>query len=267
MNLSRYKITINPQGLTGAAAATYSSKVREHLRWIERTKTGKILLNSIKFHGKEIVISPYTGGDCNALGGGVTVNGGIQGYVNYSPDTFSLHGACSATKSVSNRGLYWDEMLFHELVHAFRNVSGKWHQPTLSYGLHRYTDNEEFIALLLSNIYISDKSNKIKSGLRADHIGFEPLSRDFDDSFKFFSTSTLTFGLIEKFCKDNPGLTRKIANDLANIQFNPLAAYYTNKEKARKLSQGATSRDVAGFLAHIQSFTNDIISRMTPAAR
>lgn len=266
MNLAAYRITINPQGLTGTAALIYSRKVQEHLKWIERTKSGKILLSAIKFHGRPITITPYTGGDCNATGGWTTATGSMEGVLSYSPDTFSLHGACSATKSVANRGLYWDEILFHELVHVFRGVSGKWNQPNLGFGLHRYTDNEEFIALVLSNIYISDRSNKIKSGLRSDHQGFHPLSTDFDDSFKFFSTSTFTFGLIERFCKDNPGLTRKLANDLAKTKFNPLAAYYSNKEKARKLSQGALNRDVAGFLTQIQEFTNDVISKLTPVA-
>lgn len=267
MHLQTYKFTIDPKGLTGAAARTYTNKVHEHLRWVERVKTGKILLNAIKYHNKPVTIIPYTGGGCNATGGWNIVNGVQVPGIAYSPDTFSIHGACSATRSPNNRGLYWDEILFHELVHVFRYVSGKWNRNPLSSGLYNYTNSEEFNAVVLSNIYISDRTNKIKSGLRGGHWGFSGLSTDFDESFEFFSTSTLTFGLIEKLCQDNPGLTKKIAKDLANTKFNPLAAYYKDKEKAKRLSQAATKRDEAGLIEHIQVLIDQFLTIMTPPAR
>lgn len=261
MNLRAYRFTINPQGLTGSAATSYKNRVHEHLRWIERTKTGKILFNSIKYYGKPVTITPYTAGDCNATGGATSVGG--DGIVSYSPDTFSLHGACPATKLAANRGLLWDEILFHELVHVFRAVSGKWNKPKLNRGLHRYTDNEEFIAVIVTNIYISDRSNKIKSGLRASHQGFDSLAADLDESFEFFSVSTQAFGLIEKFCADNPGLTKKIAKDLAKTKFNPLAAYYQDKEKAEKLSQGATYRELIGDIEQLQILIDNLLRSAT----
>ena len=259
MDLANYKITINPQGLTGRAATNYVNKVREHFNWIYLTKTGKILLNSIKFHKIPVVIRPYTGGDCNALGGGETVGGVFRGVVMYSPDTFSLHGACSATKSTPNRGMLWDEILFHELVHVLRNVSKKWNKPPLGFGLHRYDDNEEFIAVMVTNIYISDRSNKIKTGLRADHQSFNPLSPDFDEAFEFFSSSTQVFRLIQQFCMDNPGFTLRLANDVADAPFNPLADYYANPDKAREKSQNAVKRDIAGLIEILQEFTKSLI--------
>ncbi len=259
MNLADYKITINPTGLSGGAATTYTWKVREHLTWIYRTKTGRILFNSIKFHGLPIEIRPYTGGNCNAVGGGEIVGGNLRGFVSYSPDTFSLHGACSATKSKPNNGLYWDEILFHELIHAFRNVSQKWNQMPLGFGLHRYTDTEEFMAVMATNIYISDRSNKIKSGLRASHQGFQPLSGDFDEPFEFFSASTQVFDLVEKFCKDNPGFSKRVAVDVADAPFNPLADYYADADRAKRLSQNAAKRDVAGLIQQMQQVVSSLL--------
>jgi hypothetical protein len=259
LNLANYKITINPQGLVGKAANNYVSKVREHLNWIYRTRTGIILLNSIKFHGLSVEIRPYTVGDCNAVGGGEIVGGALRGFVSYSPDTFSLHGACSATKSVPNRGLFWDEILFHELVHVFRNVSQKWNQPPLGFGLHHYTDNEEFIAVLVTNIYISDRTNKIKSGLRADHDTFNPLSTDFDEPFEIFSSSTQVFSLVEQFCRDNPGFTIRVANDVADAAFNPLADYYAAPDLAREKSRNAVKRDVVGLVEELQDFAKTLL--------
>ena len=99
---AQYGISISPVGLAGNAARVYTDKVQEHLTWIYRTKMGRILLASIKFHAKPVIIQPYTGTDCNSSGGWKTVGGAVQGTVSYSPDTFSLHGACPVNKAAAN---------------------------------------------------------------------------------------------------------------------------------------------------------------------
>jgi hypothetical protein len=251
--LTHYNIAVNPVGLNGAAATTYTRKVTEHLTWIFKTTTGRILLTSIKYHGKPVAITPYTAGNCNAIGGGNTVGGQRVGTVQYSPDTFSLHGACSATKSVLNRGLYWDEILFHELVHVFRWVSGKWSKSPVLAGLSNYDDTEEFYAVLLTNIYISDRTNKIKSGLRRDHHGFSALEPQLTQPWGFFSSGMQTYGLIQRFVNENPGLSVRIANDVASAQFNPIADYYADREKAEKLSKAAMPRDIRSIMGNMAS--------------
>lgn len=250
MDLATYKITINPTGLNGSAARTYVSKVHEYLKWIYRTQSGKLLLNSIKFYKRPVTITPYTKGDCNAVGGGTAVGG--DGILSYSPDTFSLHGACSGTTSAKNSGLLWDEILFHELIHVFRAVSGKWKQTKLAGGLHRYTDTEEFYAVLVTNIYISDRTNKIKSSLRANHQGFDPLSSDFQGGFEFFSSSRQVFGLVDRFFTDHPFFANSLAIDLSSAPFNPLADFHADRERARKLSEDATVQDVKGLIEQLR---------------
>ena len=131
-----YGINVNPIGLAGAFATKYTRQVNEHLTWMYRTETGRILLKCIRFHGVPVEIRPYTRGDCNAIGGGELVAGSLRGFAEYSPDTFSLHGACPVNKIHPNRGLLWDEILFHELVHVFRNVSRNWLQQRLVGGLY-----------------------------------------------------------------------------------------------------------------------------------
>ncbi len=247
---THYRININPVGLAGHSATTYTRKVTDHLTWIYRTKVGRILLDSIRYHGLPTEIRPYTGGNCNAIGGGETpVGGAFRGVVMYSPDTFSLHGACSATKSVKNRGLYWDEILFHELVHVFRNVSRKWNKQALIGGLYRYDDTEEFFAVLLTNIYISDRSNKIKTGLRSDHHGFGPLQASFAEPFGFFASGMQTFTLVKQLVTDNHGLSVRVAN--VNAPFNPIADYMASPERAERIARSAMPRDVAGVMTAI----------------
>jgi hypothetical protein len=250
---TQYNIAVNPTGLAGAVASTYTRKVNEHLTWIRRTTSGQILLAAIKFHGRPVVIQPYAGVDCNATGGSQMVGGARQGVVWYSPDTFSVHGACSATQSVNNRGLYWDEILFHELVHVFRGVSGKFLKQPVFGGLSKYDDTEEFYAVLLTNIYVSDRTNKIKSGLRRDHKGFHALEPTLTQPWGFFASGRQTFGLIQRFVAENPGISVRLANDVANAPFNPLADYYADRDKAERLSRAALPRDLKAIVSSMAS--------------
>src|SRR5207342_856269 len=47
-----------------------------------------------------------------------------------------------------------DEVLFHEMVHASRTMRGVSDRKTAS---RRYGDEEEYIAVVLTNIYMSEK--------------------------------------------------------------------------------------------------------------
>jgi hypothetical protein len=246
MDLGHYRIQINPIGLAGAAAATYTGKVKEHLTWIYKTRVGKILFDSIHFHGRDVEIRPYPGADCNSGGGWETPAGNpMRGFVAYSPDTFSLHGACPVNKTAANRGLMWDEILFHELVHAFRGVSKKWHKVSLGAGLLRYDDTEEFYAVMITNIYISDRSNKIKTGLRANHHGFNAIQPDLAAPFGFFASSAQVLPLVEQFVADNHGISVMLAH--VDAPFNPIADYIASPDKAAEFSKKALPLDLAGL--------------------
>src|SRR5437868_1075914 len=207
MDLNFYNITINPVGLAGAAATKYVSDVHEHLRWIYRTTSGRILLNCIRRPSFPIEIRPHPIAECNSSGGGETKAGaaGLSGFVTYTPFAFSIHGSCAALPVDQNRGRIWDEILFHELVHVFRNATGKWNQvPRLSLGMQQYDSNEEFIAVLCTNIYVSDRTNRIKSGLRAGHQGYGAMDPIDAKRFALFMSSKAAFGLVKQFCADNP---------------------------------------------------------------
>ena len=70
MNPASYYITINPVGLTGNADTKYVNDVTEHLTWIYRTTSGRLLLNCIRRPSFPIEIRPHTAGVCYAVGGG-----------------------------------------------------------------------------------------------------------------------------------------------------------------------------------------------------
>ena len=142
----------------------------------------------------------------------------------------------------TNRGLLPHELLFHELVHALRDASGFGQAlGALRGGLRWYDNLEEFIAVVVTNIYMTDPSNKRADhvGVRRDHHHFNKLGTGLADSLDFFKTSRDTFGRIDQFCTDNPWFTQKLAETKAT--FNPIAAYYHDKDTARRNSQSATA--------------------------
>jgi hypothetical protein len=248
---TKYSLKIDPLGLSGVAAGVYEYKVREHLTWIDCTTVGRLLLNSIAWHARNtpanlqdgsVPIQPYTGAACNATINHKTLTrtGWSQPVVNYSPDVFTVHGACYASlqKDETSRGLLPDEVLFHELVHALRGTSAQYMSLIpLSGGLKRYESREEFIAVLVTNIYITDPTKKSKSGLRRDHIQNTPLEKGLDGSFEFYRSARNAYAQIAQFCNENHGFTKALAS--VKTRFNPIAAYYQDKEKAYRMSNSA----------------------------
>jgi hypothetical protein len=255
----KYGIAVEQIGLTGPEATNYESVVRMQLSWIEETDVGKLLFRGIarqvldapphrlaKFNvaaqpgepTRGVLVRPYAGGDCNAEED--------KAIVWYSPYTFL--GPCwkKLLRVTKNRGLYPQEVLFHELVHALRDASGfgKALAP-LGGGLKGYEDAEEFISVVVTNIYMTDPSNKRadRVGLRRDH-GFGKLGPELSDSLAFYQSSWGTFDLIEQFCQDHSWFTERLAEIKAT--FNPIAAYYHEKAEAR-----SRSKSLAGIVRDI----------------
>ncbi|WP_315836565.1 hypothetical protein [Bradyrhizobium prioriisuperbiae] len=92
----------------------------------------------------------------------------MWGPVTYDPATHLVTG----TSGKTGVGVGADEVLFHELVHASRAMRGVRDfddPPAMDEG---YGDEEEFIAVVLSNIYLAEKGSR---QLRANHQAFTPL--------------------------------------------------------------------------------------------
>ena len=229
MDLRHYFFTINPVGLTGGAANRYVNQVHEHLRWIYRTTSGRILLNCIRRPSFPVEIRPHAAVECNATGGSEWTSPAktaLRGFASYTPGHFGHSGICSTTDGSNRSGRLFDEILFHELVHVFRTATGKWDATRkLGWGMSQYDDNEEFIATLCTNIYVSDRSNKIKSNLRAGHRGYGAMSATEAGRFSFFSSSATALPLVKQFCADNPIFTKAISDNLADVEYNPIADF------------------------------------------
>jgi hypothetical protein len=248
MNLEFYNFTIKPDGLAGAAAARYVRDVHEHLRWIHRTTSGRLLLNCIRRPTFPVEIRPHPTAVCNAEGGWERKAGATDpsGVVKYTPFAFSHAGSCATLPADQNRGRLWDEVLFHELVHVFRSVTGKWDKaPALSIAMRHYTDNEEFIAVMCTNIYMSDRTNRIKSGLRAGHNDYSAMAPEDAMRFGLFASSKAAFGLVKKFCEDHPIFSKALNDKLADVVYNPVADFYRFPKVCEALSHLGGLKDAA----------------------
>lgn len=236
-----YKIRVDGSSLAKPAdRVRYERQVKEHLGWVHATKTGRVLLDSIRYHKLDVLVRPYAGSDCNAVGGWEPAGAGRRGVVWYSPGVFGHGGACTAARREGGRGALGDEILFHELFHAFRGVSGKFRKSAVNWQLSHYTDSEEFLAVMVANIYISDASNRNKSGLRSSHANFRPLGAGFTKGWEFFSRGNEVYGLVKKLYDENYGLFVRMAN-VPDTEFNPLGDFLSDRQRAEKASQAADS--------------------------
>lgn len=229
-------------------AAKYTRDVRAELTRILHSRAGRALADSLRFQfspaaarkrgdkrGNAVLLMPYEGNDDNSEEDGVTP-GAQQSVVLFTPATRA--SCCSKNKSATLP----HEILVHELVHSLRRVSGHLHRHNVINRLQPYTNTEEFLAILVTNIFISDVTNHHKTSLRANHQSHAALDPELAGSFRFFSLGTRAFNVIANFCSENAGFTRMLADVPA--PFNPIAAYYKNRAKAFDMAANGDADDV-----------------------
>lgn len=239
-----FRIEIVPTGLDRLDGTQFRNNVRNVLKRIYSVDSGKMLLESLRGTGKRTEIHPYDGslGVCNARFD--SRNEPSYGRVLFTPTQPSSSCAPLLKDPTTNRGRLSHELLFHELVHSLSVLTnGSWNHGMISTGHKMYGNHEEFYAVVITNIFISDPSNKLeKSGLRADWKTWAPLRGHLADSFGFFASGQGTALLIDLMI----GKMKDFCGKLAGIKahFNPIAAYKQNPDKAREISLSAMSADM-----------------------
>jgi hypothetical protein len=120
-----------------------------------------------------------------------------------------------------------DDVLFHEMVHALRIMSGLLlHRKLQTQVKVTFATVEEFYAVMLTDIYVSECGGTL-AGVRIDHAAAFHSIQDSDDypqkdpeSYKRVFEEP-----IKKLCEQMGDFTRAIA-DLVSIKWNPLHYYY-----------------------------------------
>jgi len=201
---------------------SYNIETYRIFSMIDVNPVGHIILTSIRQSGKTLSIEPYTGGECNsntkALDAYKSAPAGIGGHhpkavwfkgdddnpmtpedertnrysqraagggsdvkVGFSPDKFRAPTSCFDGKY----GSAADEALLHELVHAARYMRGLSNAiPTDDNSLFGYGNEEEFLAVVTTNVYLSSKGG---TQLRAHHAGHTALQPPLNTSAGFLT--------------------------------------------------------------------------------
>lgn len=136
---------------------------------------------------------------------------GSDTIVRYSPTTFQPGSVCS-----TGPGATADEILLHEMIHGVRHMAGRAVREQVV-GNPGMTNYEEFVAIVVSNIYRSERG---LTQLRRDHAGFNVLNDATTDPAVFHTTYRTYFG---HFWVEQQRLFDNLRR--ARCTFNPVALH------------------------------------------
>jgi hypothetical protein len=152
--------------------------------------------------------------DRSALGSG----GGTDATVRFTPGVWAeTTGQCRQPGSkFQGPGSAPDAVLFHELVHAYRIMTGSQLKTMLTVDGHANQPHEEFVAILIGNVFLSDqvKGRDLRS---FDHGAYGVLKAPSE-----FLTRNNNDALVRTFCQDL--VVKPLLTDLSFVQcdFNPI---------------------------------------------
>jgi Effector protein len=214
----------------------YKAKVREQFRPIPKAKTGQALLTEIERTIYFVRIkpnwdwsdpvnasaTPRNSRDATARGKPVRIEServgtgrGASSTIMYTPEMWGPNGASKIRAPAYDP----DEIIYHELVHASRQMRGVQEDIRVNRG---YDDMEEYLATVITNIYMSERG---KTAFAGDH-GTKTLKDPdkFLDNAQHVNMSPPE--LIRKFRNAQPEFYRDLANIGPTIaKFNPVRQF------------------------------------------
>ena len=247
----------------------YLLGVRTELTRILKSDAGRHLAASLRYHKKQILLVPYPGQDGNAQewwwGNSPEDN---HSMVRFTPT--KGRSPCGAEIRKKQPASLPHEVLFHELVHSLRRISGKMHRFSLwgNGTLSSQGNNEEFIAIMVTNIFISDVTNAYKTGLRDDWLSHSPLDPALAKLIPFSFLWAPRRSIWSRRSATTTQASRRCCPRCAR-HFNPIAAYYKNRQKAFEMAANGNSENVLAHLPPLGFYKNDkgMWTRLVPFAK
>ncbi|MEI9984978.1 MAG: M91 family zinc metallopeptidase [Aliidongia sp.] len=158
--------------------------------------------------------------------------GGSDSDVSFTPVIWTKY--CNQNKHAHRSGAQPDEILFHEMTHATRQMRGVFDPQPLGF---LYDTEEEFFAILLANIYASETGRSLD--LRSDHHTFEHLTTDTNATFlPKKDASDYRYRLVEKLIRQEPKMAHEL-NMLKHVSFNPIRRYHELQRTSVQVKQPA----------------------------
>ena len=171
------------------------------------------LIGNRSFQSAENAVYACQVGTVIPQNGLACTGGGTEALVDYTPGFFVRSNPLYNQR----QGQQPDEVLLHELVHAMRITRGVWDPTPTAGSLARYTSNDEFHAILLTNIY---RSAHTRGRLRGDHsLDFHTLQ----NPSAFYSRPD-NRRMVAALCQQLPDMTRNLA--VIDCGFNPIRQHY-----------------------------------------
>jgi Effector protein len=164
-----------------AAAESYEERTQGRLREVAANPAGKILLDAFTGLSRNVTLRPLTEEAAQSFGAQAEADsplnaqhgGGSASTIWYDSMYFS-----AAAMKKRDPGHHWrpDDILFHECVHAMRQILGVWHAAPMP----EWKNQEEFYAVMMTNIYLS------RAGREADMRGdYSPAFRPLDNALRY----------------------------------------------------------------------------------
>jgi hypothetical protein len=161
---------------TAPGAEAYESRTEEVLRQMAGNPAGRILLDGFDALPGKVVIRPPRAAVTLSLGRQAGSNVLRAGRPTSAPELTLWYDSARVdpvAMQVRDPGHRWnpDDMLFHECVHAMRQILGVWRQAPMP----EWRDREEFHGVMMTNIYLSRGGRE--ADMRGDHgAAFKPLA-------------------------------------------------------------------------------------------
>jgi len=151
---------------------------------------------------------------------------GKPGAIFIDPQTWKPGSECNPAGSA---GTNVDEVLLHELLHTYRQLSG--HEQGDAFNVppeKQYKTIEDFWAIVVTNVYMSEKG---KTLLRRDHANYGALPPKWSTSTGFLSDADLlrwSLAILNQEEKLLKGIDSSIP---ATTPFNPFHMLLTDRQK------------------------------------
>jgi len=238
----------------------YVNEVRAVISNLTKSAVGRAVLETIRVWKRGVRIAPVDTGGVDVCGVEVSDGGRIQVrdlqfnavlplLKIFKPEVFAIRSTvhfiprldmsvpkCKELFGDAKKNDYRptpEEVLIHELTHAIRNFTftEKGDQPDLKIGPKITESNDEFVAILVENMFQSEKG----ANIRFSHDNFTTLDAKLQESFEYFKFSKIAFRAVETFVRVNPFFTERLRK--TGVKFNPLEAFRQNPVKCRQMSE------------------------------
>ena len=236
------RVTVDGSSLASGQSSVWENRVLGTYNTMTLNRVGQLLIDELT---RALRIVPYNGARRNATAGPVDgraarptgrriyncrdamprtdphgnplrgTGGGSDVTLRFTPSQWLTSGISQSRGNTIRAGARRDEVLFHEMLHAIRQMAGQMNCSTAAPG---FDTKAEVWSIMATNVY----SSAWNRPLRRDHHGTTTMTdREVATYYTRFET------MIGHMCREFPRFTRGMSQ-VTHARFNPFREYYGN---------------------------------------